>query len=251
MTRRQLEICVDDIAGVHAAIAGGADRIELCAGLALGGLTPSAGLVEAALNAARPAGVAVHAMVRQRGGDFRYSEAETALAMREALALIAQGVDGLVFGAARDGMLDEPVLGAWVAAMRAAGRPVSLTLHRAIDCTADPVAAVDVAAALGFDRILTSGGAASAEESAGTIARMVAQAGDRIRIMAGAGVRPDNAARLLAATGVRDLHGSASAPMAENDARAVALGFDTPPRRRTDDNMVRVLRAALDQGVSS
>lgn len=251
MTRRQLEICVDDIAGVHTAIAGGADRIELCAALALGGLTPSAGLVEAALNAAHPTGVAVHAMVRPRAGDFRYDEAETALAMREALALIVQGVDGLVFGAARDGALDGSVLATWVAAARAGGRPVSLTLHRAIDCTADPVSAVDVAAALGFDRILTSGGAASAEEGAGTIARMVAQAGDRIRIMAGAGVRPDNAARLLAATGVRDLHGSASAPTAENDARAVAVGFDTPPRRRTDEDMVRALRAVLDQGVSS
>jgi copper homeostasis protein len=250
MTRRLLEICVDDIAGVHAAIAGGADRIELCAALALGGLTPSAGLVEAALNAARPAGVAVHAMVRPRGGDFRYDEAETALAMREAFALIAQGVDGLVFGAARDGALDEPMLAAWVSAVRAGGRPVSLTLHRAIDVTADPVAAVEVAATLGFDRILTSGGATSAEEGAEIIARMVARAGDRIRIMAGAGVRPDNAAHLLTTTGVRELHGSASAPLPESDARTAALGFDTPSRRRTDEATVRALRAAIDQGVS-
>jgi copper homeostasis protein len=250
MTRRLLEICVDDIVGVHAAIAGGADRIELCAALALGGLSPSAGLVEAALNAARPAGVAVHAMVRPRGGDFRYDEAETALAMREAFALIAQGVDGLVFGAARDGVLDEPVLAAWVAAVRAGGRPVSLTLHRAIDVNDDPVAAVEVAAMLGFDRILTSGGAPSAEEGVDVIARMVARAGDRIRIMAGARVRPDNAAHLLAKTGVRELHGSASLALAEGDARAAALGFDMPPRRRTDETMVRALRAAIVQGVS-
>ncbi|WP_454886459.1 copper homeostasis protein CutC [Sphingomonas oryzagri] len=251
MTRPILEICVDDIAGVHAAIAGGADRIELCAALALGGLTPSAGLIEAALNVARPAGVAVHAMVRPRGGDFRYDDAETALAMREALTLIAQGVDGLVFGAARDGTLDEPALAAWVATARAGGRPVSLTLHRAIDVTADPVVAVDVAAALGFDRVLTSGAAASAEQGRATIARMAARAGDRIRIMAGAGIRPDNAGRLLAETGARELHASASTPMTESDARAVALGFDTPPRRRTDEDTVRALRAAIDQGVSS
>jgi copper homeostasis protein len=251
MTRRHLEICVDDIAGVHAAIAGGAERIELCSALALGGLTPSAGLVEAALNAARPAGVPVHAMVRPRPGDFHYDEDEATLALRETLALIAQGVDGLVFGASYGGRLDEPLLAGWVAAARAAGRPVSLTLHRAIDVTVDPVAAVDVAVACGFDRILTSGGAPTAEEGAGRIARMVARAGDRCRIMAGGGVRSDNAARLLAMTGVRDLHGSASVAVIEADEKAAALGFTALPRRRTDEATVRALRAVIDQGAES
>ncbi|PXA83597.1 hypothetical protein DMC47_42905 [Nostoc sp. 3335mG] len=248
MGRRTLEICVDAAAGVQAAIAGGADRIELCAALALGGQTPSAGLVEAALNTARPAGVAVHAMVRPRAGDFRYDADEMALAMREALALIAQGVDGLVFGAARDGALDEPALAEWMAAVRAAGRPVSLTLHRAIDVVADPVAAVDVAVALGFDRILTSGGAPTADDGAATIARMVERAAGRCAIMAGSGVRPDNARRLLRATGVAELHGSASVAVADADPGAAALGFTTPPPRRTDEATVRALRAAFDQG---
>jgi len=250
MSRRLLEICVDDIAGAQAAIAGGADRLELCAALPLGGLTPSAGLVEATLNAARPAGIAVHAMVRPRAGDFRYDADEMALAMREALALIAQGVDGLVFGATREGALDRATLAGWVAAVRVSGRPVSLTLHRAIDVTLDPVASVDIAVVLGFDRILTSGGASAAEAGAETIARMVEQAGHRCRIVAGAGIRPDNAARLLAATGVAELHGSASAAVAETDERAVALGLAVPPRRRTDEATVRALRVILDQGVS-
>lgn len=245
--RGLLEICVDDLAGVAAAIEGGADRIELCAALALGGLTPSAALVEAAIRAARQARVAVHAMVRPRAGDFTYGADELTLAIAEARMLIAQDVDGLVFGAARDGRLDEPALEAWSSAVEAAGRPVALTLHRATDITADPIAAVDVAARLGFDRMLTSGGAPTAPEGSATIALMVERAGGRCRIMAGAGVRPDNAPALLAATGVRELHASASVTVGETDERVTALGFATPPRRRTDPGMVRALRAALDR----
>lgn len=247
MSRRSLEICVDDIAGVRAAIAGGADRIELCAALALGGLTPGAALVEAALDAARQAGTAVHAMVRPRAGDFTYDADELALATAEARALIALSVDGLVFGAVRDGRLDEPALDAWTAAAIAtAARPVALTLHRAIDVTADPVGEVEVALRFGFNRVLTSGGAPTASEGSTTIARMVARARGRCRIMAGSGVRSDNAAGLLAATGVDELHASASVAVDEADERVTALGFATPPRRRTDAAAVRALRVALD-----
>lgn len=251
MSRRSLEICVDDIAGVRTAISGGADRIELCAALALGGLTPGAALVEAALREARQAGTAVHAMVRPRAGDFTYDADELALATAEARALIALGVDGLVFGALRGGRLDEPALDAWVATVATATRPVALTLHRAIDVTADPVAEVEVALRFGFDRILTSGGAPTAPEGSATIARMVARAEGRCRIMAGSGVRSDNAAGLLAATGVDDLHASASVAVNETDERVTALGFATPPRRRTDAGAVRALRAILDRNAET
>ena len=250
MTERMLEICVDDIAGVAAAIAGGADRIELCAALALGGLTPFAAMVDAALPMARRSGTAIYAMVRPRAGDFTYDADELALATADARALIAQGVDGLVFGAVRDGRLDEPALEAWMAVVAAASRPVALTLHRAIDVTADPVAAVDVAARLGFDRILTSGGASTASQGSATIARMVAQSEGRCRIMAGSGVRPDNAAALLATTGIYELHASASLSMEEADERVAALGFATPARRRTDAAIVRALREVLGRDVA-
>lgn len=246
MSARTLEICVDDLAGVAAAIGGGAHRIELCSALALGGLTPSAAMVDAALRAAAGTGTAVHAMVRPRGGDFAYGDDEVALACAEADSLIAQGVDGLVFGAACDDRLDEAALETWTACVAAAGRPVALTLHRAIDVTADPVAAVDVAVRLGFGRILTSGGEPTAPEGSETIARMVARAGSRCRIMAGSGVRPDNVAALLAATGVRELHASAGTAVQEIEERVTRLGFARPPRRRTDLSAVRALRAALD-----
>ena len=171
---RRLEICTDSPAGVAAAIAGGADRIELCSALEIGGLTPSAGLVAEVRDATRSAGVALVAMVRPRGGDFTYDDAELALAIAEAQALIAQGVDGLVFGAVRDGQVDMAASAHWMEQVReAAGMPLPCTFHRAIDLLADPVDAVDAITALGFTRILTSGGALRAIDGVDVIARMV------------------------------------------------------------------------------
>ncbi len=244
MSRVELEICVEDMAGVAAAIAGGADRIELCSALMVGGLTPSAALADAALELAGAARVKVHAMIRPRGGDFTYDDDELALAVAEARSLIGQGIDGLVFGAVRDGRLDEPALERWVESVRADSATARLTLHRAVDVIDDPVAAVDIAVRLGFDRILTSGGAIGALDGVETIARMVERADGRCRIMGGAGVRPDNAAAVLA-TGVHDLHGSASRAGATLPAKLVALGFGPVPRP-TDPDTVRALRQIID-----
>ncbi|WP_249340708.1 copper homeostasis protein CutC [Sphingomonas sp. 2SG] len=235
-----MEICVESAEGAAAAIAGGCDRIELCAALALGGLTPSAGLVAAVLDVARPAGVPVRAMVRPRPGGFDYDAADLALAGREAAALLAAGVQGLVFGATRDGRLDRQALAAWRGALPEL--PAGLTLHRAIDVVDDPVAAVEEAVALGFDHILTSGGAVSAPAGAATIARMVSRAGGRLVVMAGAGVAPGNVAGLIAATAVSAVHGSASAPAAVEDAR---LDFGPLPRV-TSRRLVAELRQVID-----
>lgn len=235
-----LEICVESVAGAVAAIAGGCDRIELCSALALGGLTPSAGLVAGVLAVAGPAGVPVRAMVRPRPGDFAYDPEDLALAGREAQALIAAGVQGLVFGATAGEDLAIDVLRTWRAGLGAA---IPLTLHRAIDVVADPVAAVDAAVALGFDHILTSGGAQSAPAGAATIAKMVERAAGRCTVMAGAGVAPTNVAALVAATGVGAVHGSASvaAPAVASDR----FGFGPPPRA-TSVALVRGLREAID-----
>lgn len=237
----RLEICVESAAGAATAIAGGCDRIELCSALALGGLTPSAGLVAAVLAVARPAGVPVHAMVRPRPGGFDYGADDLALAKAEATALLAAGVEGLVFGATDRGALAIDALSDWIATLGPA-RPV-LTLHRAIDVVDDPVAAVDAAVALGFDIVLTSGGATDAVGGAATIARMVERARGRCTIMAGAGVTPANAGALLAATGAQALHGSASVAVA--DGAADRLGFGPPPRR-TDLALVKGLRQVID-----
>lgn len=244
-TRIELEVCVESVAGARAAIAGGADRLELCAALALGGLTPSQGLVAAVVPVASAAGVPVRAMVRPRAGDFAYDADMLALAQVEAAALLAQGVEGLVFGAVRGGALDCEALRTWAAGLARPFAPPGLTLHRAVDLLDDPVSAVDQAIALGFDRILTSGGAITAFEGAATIGAMVRQAGGRIRIVAGAGVRPDGVSALIAATGVRDVHASASTADRVDDPAALRLAFGARPRVTSSD-VVAELRATID-----
>jgi copper homeostasis protein len=233
-----LEICVDDAAGVDAAVAGGADRIELCSALELGGLTPSAALLDHALRTGCP----IHMMVRPRGGGFVYGQDDLALMIEEIGTAVAHGAAGVVVGALRpDGELDREAL----ARFRDAARDATIVLHRAIDLVPDPVAAVREAAALGYDKILSSGGAPTAIDGMATLAAMVAAAGEPLPIIAGSGVKPDNVARIIAATGVREVHGSASTIGAEPDAATLRLGFATGPRRVTDQAIVRRLRTAI------
>lgn len=246
MARTTLEICIDNVAGFDAAVAGGADRIELCGALSVGGLTPSPGLTALVVARARAAGVRVHAMVRPRAGDFTYTPGEVATAVADAQALIAAGVDGLVFGAVRGGAIDEAVMREWVAAVRAVRGDIDLTLHRAVDLLPDPVAAIEPAIAHGFVRILTSGGAVRAADGAAAIAAMTRAAAGRIVVMPGSGVRPDNVAALLAMIGAAEVHASAGVAVPQDDALVQALGFAGPGLARTDTMVVRALRAAID-----
>lgn len=245
MPRTTLEICIDSVAGCDAAIAGGADRIELCGALSVGGLTPPPGLVALVVERARAAGVRVHAMVRPRAGDFAYDAAELDTAIADARALIAAGVDGLVFGAVRDGAIDGEATSRWLAAVRGLRADIDLTLHRAVDLLVDPVVAVEPAVALGFHRILTSGGATRAVEGGEVIRAMQAQAAGRIVVMPGSGVRPENVAALLAQTGAGDVHASASVAVVQDDPRVIALGFAGSGLARTDATVVRALRDAI------
>src|SRR5690242_20346012 len=164
-----LEICVSDVASIAEATAGGADRLELCSALELGGLTPSAALIDHAVGIGLP----VHALVRPRAGDFLLDDGEAALIVADIGAALARGAAGVVVGALRpDGRLDRDAM----ARFRDAARDATIVLHRAIDLTPDPVAAIEEACALGYDKVLSSGSAASAVEGAATLARMVAAA---------------------------------------------------------------------------
>lgn len=236
--RAILEICVDGPAGLQEAVAGGADRIELCSALELGGLTPSAALVEQAVRSGCP----VHMMIRPRSGGFVLEEGEAALMAAEIGYAVSRGVAGVVVGALRrDGELDRESLGRF----REAARDAVIVLHRAIDLVPDRVHAVREAVALGYDKILSSGGAATAAEGMATLAAMVAAAGERLSIIAGSGVTPENVAQIVAQTGVREVHGSASRSGPLPDAATLRLGFATGPRRETDRAIVARLRAAL------
>ena len=233
----KLEVCVDTAEGLTEAVAGGADRIELCAALAVGGLTPSAGLIALAAGC----GVPVVAMIRPRAGDFVWSEAEIGMMEAEIAAVRAAGLAGVVLGASLpDGRLDVPVLRRLVVV--AAG--LELVLHRCIDLAPDMGAALEEAVALGFHRILTSGGETTAEAGAARIAALVARAAGRITVMPGSGVNPGNAA-LLKGLGIGEIHASCSVgvPVA---GRVVEMGFSPAKRRQTDADQVRALRKALE-----
>lgn len=232
-----LEVCVDSAGGLAQAVAGGADRIELCSALALGGLTPSAGFMGQAAGCGRP----VLAMIRPRAGDFVYAPAEEAAMLADITAARAAGLAGVVLGASRpDGRLD----GAMLARLVAGAAGMQLTLHRCFDLVPDPGTALETAVALGFHRILTSGGAASAADGIDRLAALRAQAAGRITVMPGAGVRPGNAARFVAA-GFDALHASCSEARPLPGA-LVALGFGPRQDRQTSAALVRALRAAVD-----
>lgn len=247
MRRVALEICVETMADVRAALEGGGDRIELCSALALGGLTPSAGLTAQAVAAVREAGATVRAMVRPRDGDFAYYADDLALAEAEGAALIGQGVDGLVFGATTGDRLDGAALRRWADAMRGVRPDIGLTLHRAIDLVADPVAAVEEAVAIGFDHILTSGGAVKAIDALPIIAAMERQAAGRITIMPGSGIRSGNVVEVVRATQARAAHASARIDGLSADTRALEMGFALGDRRQANREEVAALRRELDR----
>ncbi len=231
-----LEVCVDTAEGLAQAVAGGADRIELCAALAVGGLTPSAGL----MGLAAGCGLPVVAMIRPRVGDFVWSEVEVGMMEAEIAAVRMAGLAGVVLGASLpDGRLDVPVLRRLVSA--AAG--LELVLHRCIDLAPDMGAALEEAVALGFHRILTSGGETTAEAGVARIAALVVQAAGRITVMPGSGVTPQNVA-LLKGLGITQIHASCSASTPAL-GRAVEMGFAPRVQRQTDAAAVRALRQTL------
>lgn len=228
-----VEICLEDLAGVRVAEAAGADRIELCAALSEGGITPSIGTVAGALGAVERMGVNV--LVRQRGGDFVYDADELAAMTTDIHAIRAlpnpAGVPlAFVVGALNpDGTVDEDATRALVHACGEA--PV--TFHKAFDQTPDRRAALETLVGLGVARVLTSGGAPTVLEGADELSSLVAQAGDRIVVLAGGGVRPANAAEVVARTGVREVHlraaetvpsGAAAASVYDSGTREVTSG---------------------------
>lgn len=232
-----LEICVDDAAGLGAAISGGADRIELCSSLALGGLTPTPGLM--ALAATSP--IPVYAMIRPRAGDFVFSRDDVATMETDIDAARSAGLSGVVLGATHpDGRLDTAILERLVTRASDLG----LTLHRAFDLAPDFPAAIDTAIDLGFERILTSGGAPRAIDGRDALRTIIAHAAGRIAIMAGSGITADNA-EIFLALGLTDLHASASRPIETPTGRAADLGYVAPGMKRTDVELVAALKRAM------
>lgn len=238
MTAPLLEVCVADAGSLEAAIAGGAQRIELCSSLELGGLTPLPGLMTLAAKAPIP----VYALVRPRTGDFVYSGADIDALLADIDAIRAAGLAGVVLGASNaDGTLDAPLLRRLLDAASGLGS----TLHRAIDLVPDFVDATETAIDLGFERILTSGGAPTAIEGIAGLRAVHATARGRIKLMAGSGMKPDNVARLLAAVPADEVHSSCASSVPTTGADAIRLGFAEATRRQTDAAIVAEMRERL------
>lgn len=198
--RLPIEICVEGIDGLVAAQNAGADRVELCASLLEGGLTPSLGTVRQALDIAR---IPFHVIVRPRGGDFLYSELEFQSMLEDIVALRAMGVAGVVFGClTADGRIDEPRMTALVAA----ARPMAVTCHRAFDMTRDPAEAVEALVRCGVDRVLTSGQRDTAIEGLDILRQTSATAAGRLKIMACGALDPSNIGQVRRESGADELH---------------------------------------------
>lgn len=216
-----LEVCTGSLTSVLHAAEGGAQRIELCSGLDEGGVTPSIGLIHAAMQVEGPK---KHILVRPRGGDFLYSEYEQDVIVEDILAARRAGADGVVVGAlTADGDVDVEACSRFVDAAQgeyvdfAEGDldeayflpPMSVTFHRAFDLCRDPKSALETIIELGFDRILTSGQAATAEAGIPLLKELVELSSGRITIMPGCGVNASNAAKILNETGATEIHASA------------------------------------------
>jgi copper homeostasis protein len=195
-----VEAAVETLDAALAAERAGVDQIELCVNLDEGGATPSPALVSAATHRLH---IPVFVLIRPRTGDFVYSKDEMQVIVRDIESARGLGAAGVVLGVLTpDHCVDVEQTRALVDA--AAGLP--LTFHRAFDLTPSPVDALEQLIGIGVTRILTSGSAATALEGVDVIAGLVEQAGERIAIIAGGGIRHHNVREIIARTGVRDVH---------------------------------------------
>lgn len=197
------EVCLQTVDGAVAAQRGGAQRVELCAALIEGGLTPSLGTISACRDAVD---IDIMVMIRPRGGDFVYSQQELESMQRDIEACRGIGVTGVVFGMLN---ADGTVAGPQVQRLVQAAEGMDVCFHRAFDVCINPEQALEHLIDLGVSRILTSGQQATVPEGIDLIRRLVRQAKGRIQILPGCGITPENVLAVIKATGVSQFHATA------------------------------------------
>ena len=199
----KLEVCIDNIAGLEACIEGNADRIELCSFLTHGGLTPTIGLMKQASDSKIP----LRIMVRPKSGNFHYSSSDLNQMKNDIDMARYFDFEGVVFGATLvNGEIDQAFLEKLIE--HAFG--LKKTLHRAIDTISDTVGAVEIATNLGFDCILSSGGAKTANDGLSVLKEMHSKALGKIEIMPGSGINPENAQKIALSSNFNWIHSSCS-----------------------------------------
>ena len=238
-----LEICVETLPEALLAAEAGAGRLEVCACLSEAGTTPSIGLVTAILERVN---VPAFVMIRPRGGDFTYDDADFNVMRRDIEAAKRAGAHGIVSGVLeRTGMIDREATKALVEA----ADPLPFSFHRAFDLTPELEFAVEVLRSIGVRRVLTSGGASSALVGADAIARLARRAGAGMAMVAGGGVRADHVAELVERSGVTELHARPTRHRSafSHPRRALQFGTNNPGSRRNelDPEGVRALVRAL------
>lgn len=195
------EVCCGNIEDVRRATESKADRVELCEDLSVGGVTPSHELIEQAIKI----GIPVNVLIRPRGGDFVYNEDEVQQMIQDIEFCKDAGANAVVIGAlTKDGDIDIKTC----ERLMDAARPLEVTFHRAFDECCDAMKALELIIALGCSRILTSGQAPTAPEGTDMLRNLVEKANGRIIILAGSGVTPNNYEKLMAETGVTEVHGT-------------------------------------------
>jgi copper homeostasis protein len=240
MPRPLLEICAGSVEDCLVAEANGADRLELNAALSLGGLTPSLGM----LWAARPATkLPLIVMIRPRPGGCVYSDSEFHAMLHDAPLAVANGADGVAFGILKEnGAIDVERCRSLLELIR----PAEAVFHRAFDWTAEPLESLETLIELGFNRVLTSGQAATAVEGCDRLAELVRAAHGRIVILPGGGIRAANVGDILTRTGAREIHASCSGWRSE----AGGVSFQHSSQEgylHVDGSAVKALRDAMDR----
>jgi copper homeostasis protein len=210
---RILEITVETVDAALSAQRGGAHRIELCSQLAVGGLTPSSELMQAAR---QQISLPIFAMIRPRGGDFVYSESEFAAMQRDIGTAKQLGMNGVVLGILKEATRVDIDRTRQLVEL---ARPFPVTFHRAFDATADLREAFEDVIQTGATRILTSGGAPTAPEGLAALVELVAAAGDRILVVPGGGINPSNILRVAQESRAREFHSGLSSVLPNADQR--------------------------------
>jgi copper homeostasis protein len=237
-----IEIATSDFITTHAAVEGGADRIELCANLAEGGTTPSYGTIKQCREAFN---VSLYPIIRPRGGDFLYTDAEFEIMLQDVKLCKQLGCDGVVIGLLNaDGSIDVQR----TAILVEAAYPLGVTFHRAFDRCNDPFAAMEQLIEIGCERILTSGQQPSVVDGVVLVADLNKKAAERIIIMPGSGIRQENIKQLATQTGCVEFHSSLrgkAASMMEYKHPAFSGSAESYFNNSIDAEEVAALRKAV------
>lgn len=211
MENYQFEVCANSVESCIAAQAGGANRVELCAGIPEGGTTPSHGDITIAREVLKA--TKLHVIIRPRGGDFLYSPIEQRIMLKDINNAYRLEADGVVFGClTAEGEVDMPLM----EQLMEAAQGMSVTFHRAFDVCRNPQKALEDIIRLGCNRILTSGQQPTAEQGIPLLKELQQQAAGRIILLAGCGVNENNIARIAHETGVHEFHFSARETIASS-----------------------------------